>query len=115
MIKVLYTKKPMNTMKRPFLAYGLLLLIAGLFHAAMQRLLFNRRHHHHPCRLLSSKMPKPEDKAQIFFQIAECYQLMTGSKQAEVWYCKAIKSQYKDPMAISILLKCSSSRGVPNK
>jgi hypothetical protein len=28
----LYTKKPTNTMKRPFLAYGLLLLIAGLFH-----------------------------------------------------------------------------------
>ncbi len=36
---------------------------------------------------------------------------MTGSKQAEVWYCKAIKSQYKDPLAIFYLVEVLKQQG----
>ena len=57
------------------------------------------------------KTPKPEDKARIVFQIGECYRLMTDSKQAEVWYRKAIKSQYKDPVAIFYLAESLKEQG----
>ncbi len=39
-----------------------------------------------------------EDKAGIIFQIAECYRSSDNHKQAEVWYSKAIKGSYDDPM-----------------
>ncbi len=44
------------------------------------------------------KTPKPADKARIIYKIAECYRLMTNAKQAQVWYTKAIKSKYDDPL-----------------
>lgn len=44
------------------------------------------------------KVPKAEEKARIIYQIAECYRLMTDANQAEVWYGKAIKAKYKDPV-----------------
>ena len=45
------------------------------------------------------KAPKAAEKARIIFQIAECYRFMTDAKQAEVWYEKAVKSRYPDPIA----------------
>ncbi len=43
---------------------------------------------------------KASDKARIIFQIAECYRLMTNASQAEVWYGKAVKAKYPDPIAV---------------
>jgi peptidoglycan-associated lipoprotein len=38
-------------------------------------------------------------KAEIIFKVAECYRLTNNWKQAEVWYRKAIKVKYADPIA----------------
>ncbi len=39
-------------------------------------------------------------KAEILFKIAECYRLTEDPKQSQVWYDKAIKANYPDPLAI---------------
>lgn len=38
-------------------------------------------------------------KAEIIFKVAECYRLTNNWKQGEVWYRKAIKVKYTDPIA----------------
>ena len=43
------------------------------------------------------------DKSYVIFQIAECYRLADNTKQAEVWYSKAVKASYSDPIAILYL------------
>ena len=46
--------------------------------------------------------PKLKDsgqKAHCIFRIAECYRQLTDAKQALVWYDKAIRARYPDPMA----------------
>ena len=40
------------------------------------------------------KEKKPNKKARINFQIAECYRLMVEPKQAQVYYVRAIKLKY---------------------
>ncbi len=47
-----------------------------------------------------SNAREPSLKAKFIFKIAETYRLTREYEQAEVWYRKAIKAQYKDPMAI---------------
>ncbi|MDF1671868.1 MAG: OmpA family protein [Vicingaceae bacterium] len=47
-----------------------------------------------------TKETKKEIKAQILFQIGECYNGKNDGKQAAVWYNKAIKALYEDPIAI---------------
>lgn len=47
-----------------------------------------------------TKETKKEVKAQILFQIGECYNGKNDGKQAAVWYNKAIKALYEDPIAI---------------
>lgn len=39
------------------------------------------------------------EKARCTFQVAECYRLSNDTKQAEVWYKKAIASKYPDVIA----------------
>lgn len=39
------------------------------------------------------------EKARIIYQIAECYRWTNNTKQAEVWYKKAIGVKYPDPLA----------------
>lgn len=39
-------------------------------------------------------------KAEIIFKVAESYRLTNDYNNQEVWYAKAIKANYKDPMAI---------------
>jgi len=54
------------------------------------------------------KASKAAEKARIIFQIAECYRFMTDAEQAEVWYAKAIKAKYPDPIAqknLAMMLK----------
>lgn len=41
-----------------------------------------------------------ELKAKVTFLVAECYNNMKNTKVAEVWYLKAIKRGYSDPIAI---------------
>lgn len=41
-----------------------------------------------------------EMKAEVTYMIAECYNNMKNPKVAEVWYLKAIKRGYTNPMAI---------------
>jgi peptidoglycan-associated lipoprotein len=47
-----------------------------------------------------TKATKNEVKSEILFQIAECYNGKNDGKQAAVWYGKAIKAKYQDPIAI---------------
>ncbi len=58
-----------------------------------------------------SKSKKPSEKARILFRIAESYRKTTNSEQAEVWYRKAIKAEYDDPMAIFYLAQSLKSQG----
>lgn len=46
------------------------------------------------------KTNKKAVKAEIVFRTAECYRLLRNSRQAEVWYKKAIMVKYSDPLAI---------------
>ena len=41
-----------------------------------------------------------EKRAEYTFFTAECYRLTRNTKQAEIWYKKAIQHEYKDPVAI---------------
>lgn len=41
-----------------------------------------------------------EEKNRIVFMIAECYRRTNQPKKAELWYSKAIKRGFKDPLAI---------------
>lgn len=57
------------------------------------------------------KTPKAADKARIVFMIAECYRKMLDPLQAEVWYEKAIKSKYDDPIAHLYLAQSLKEQG----
>ncbi|MFB6306287.1 MAG: OmpA family protein [Flavobacteriales bacterium] len=45
-----------------------------------------------------SKANSIEEKAEFIYKVAQCYRLNTNEKQAEVWYRKAIKAKYPDPL-----------------
>ena len=48
-------------------------------------------------------------KATIIFQTAECYRYINDTKQAEIWYKKAVKVKYPDPVAILFLAQSKKS------
>jgi len=58
-----------------------------------------------------TKETKAAVKAEILFQIAECYRLKDDGKQASVWYSKAIKAKYDDPIAIYYVADILKSEG----
>ena len=50
-------------------------------------------------------------KARFIFQTAECYKGVNDTKQAEIWYKKAVKVKYPDPLAILYLAESKKSNG----
>jgi len=48
----------------------------------------------------STKETKKAAKAEIIFKIAECYRHINDTKQAEVWYDKAVKAKHPDPIVV---------------
>ena len=50
-----------------------------------------------------TKQKDKDEKAFVIFRIAECYRMADNSKQAEVWYSKAVKASYNEPIAIYYL------------
>jgi len=50
-----------------------------------------------------SKERNNASKAKIIFQTAECYRYINDTKQAEIWYKKAVKVKYPDPVAVLYL------------
>jgi len=50
-------------------------------------------------------------KARIIFQTAECYRGVNDTKQAEIWYKKAVKVKYPDPVALLYLAESKKSNG----
>ena len=58
-----------------------------------------------------TKESKKEVKAEILFQIGECYRLKNDGKQAAVWYNKAIKALYEDPIAIFYVAEIYRAEG----
>ncbi len=58
-----------------------------------------------------TKETKNEVKAEILFQIGECYRLKDDGKQAAVWYNKAIKAMYENPIAIYYVADIYKSEG----
>ena len=47
-----------------------------------------------------SKEKSKANKAEILFKIGECYKKINNTAQAEVWYGKAVKANYADPLAL---------------
>jgi peptidoglycan-associated lipoprotein len=58
-----------------------------------------------------TKMRGQEEKAETIFQIAECYRMSEEIKQSIVWYSRAIKASYKDPMARFYLAEAQKLAG----
>ncbi len=58
-----------------------------------------------------TKERKAAIKAEILFKIGEAYRLSDQCGQAEVWYDKATKAQYPDPIAILHIANCKKSAG----
>ncbi|PCI97904.1 MAG: hypothetical protein COB15_06920 [Flavobacteriales bacterium] len=58
-----------------------------------------------------TKESKKEVKSEILFQIAECYRGKNDGTQAAVWYNKAIKSKYEDPIAIYYVADIYKAQG----
>lgn len=47
-----------------------------------------------------AKAKDKEKKAEITFMTAECYRMIQDNRHAEVWYNKAIRKRYPNPIAI---------------
>lgn len=45
-----------------------------------------------------SKEKRNEKKAEILYKIGECYRLTEDNKQAQIWFDKAIKANYPNPL-----------------
>jgi tetratricopeptide (TPR) repeat protein len=58
-----------------------------------------------------TKESKKEVKSEILFQIAECYRGKNDGKQSAVWYSKAIKAKYEDPIALYYIAEVYKSQG----
>ncbi len=58
-----------------------------------------------------TKESKKEVKSEILFQIAECYRGKNDGKQSAVWYGKAIKAKYEDPIALYYIAEVYKSQG----
>ncbi|MBL4594257.1 MAG: OmpA family protein [Flavobacteriales bacterium] len=58
-----------------------------------------------------TKESKKEVKAEILFQIAECYRGKNDGKQAAVWYNKSIKAKHDNPLAIYYVADIYKSQG----
>jgi len=59
-----------------------------------------------------TKESKKDVKAEILFQIAECYRGKNDKKQAIVWYKKSIKAKHDDPIAIFYIAEIYKSQGL---
>ena len=46
------------------------------------------------------KITDKEEKAKIIFHVAECYRITNNPRQAALWYNKALKKDFDDPIAI---------------
>ena len=58
-----------------------------------------------------TKQSDKDEKALVIFRIGECYRLSDNLKQAEVWYSKAVKASYNDPIAIFYLAESMKLNG----
>ncbi|MBN1132741.1 MAG: OmpA family protein [Bacteroidales bacterium] len=45
-----------------------------------------------------NRVSNSEQKAEIYFKIGECYRIIGESRQSELWYGKAIREEYQDPI-----------------
>ena len=54
---------------------------------------------------------RTEEKAQCIFKIAECYRLSNQAKQSIVWYDRAIKASFKDPIVYFYLAEAMKLAG----
>ncbi|MGE4289271.1 MAG: OmpA family protein [Salinivirgaceae bacterium] len=58
-----------------------------------------------------AKARDKEQKAEIVFMTAECYRLIQDNRQAEIWFNKAIKRRYPNPIAILYLADAMRANG----
>jgi peptidoglycan-associated lipoprotein len=58
-----------------------------------------------------AKARDKEKKAEIVFMTAECYRLIQDNRQAEIWFSKAIKRRYPNPIAILYLADAMRANG----
>lgn len=58
-----------------------------------------------------AKARDKEQKAEIVFMTAECYRLIQDNRQSEIWFNKAIKRRYPNPIAILYLADAMRANG----
>ena len=58
-----------------------------------------------------SKAKSKNEKAEVIFKTALCYRLTNDSKHSEVWFKKAIKRGYPNPVATLYLADAKKLRG----
>jgi peptidoglycan-associated lipoprotein len=58
-----------------------------------------------------AKARDKEQKAEIVFMTAECYRLIQDNRQSEIWFNKAIKRRYPNPIAILYLADAKRANG----
>lgn len=54
---------------------------------------------------------KASEKAQLIFRVGECYRTLGDAQQSEVWYEKANKAQYPDPITYLYLAEAQQEQG----
>lgn len=58
-----------------------------------------------------SKEKKPQEKARLIFMIAESYAAILNYEQSEVWFGKALKAKYSDPIVYYRLAYAMQNQG----
>jgi peptidoglycan-associated lipoprotein len=58
-----------------------------------------------------SKEKNKSTKAEILFKIGECYKKINNTAQSEVWFGKAVKANYADPLALLYYADALKSNG----
>ena len=59
-----------------------------------------------------SKEKNPKEKARLIYKIGESYEAILDYPQAEVWFAKAIKAKYDDPMVYYKLALALQNQGM---
>lgn len=52
-----------------------------------------------------------DEKASVIYKQALCYMMFNDTKKAEVWFAKAIKAKYSDPLAVLYLAEMLRNNG----
>lgn len=58
----------------------------------------------------TTKVKQKNVKAELIFKTAECYRMMNDHKNAELWYAKAIKAKFADPVVYLLMAESKKTQ-----